>query len=72
MLHATLNDCQTPFWLANPVHFSSAQDDQRITNPNPNFPNENLSTQKPRGRPVKNKNLLKVGHICCELFPVYQ
>ena len=54
MLPATLDECQTSFQLENAVHFSS-QDDQHITQPNPNLPNENFSTRKPWGRARKVK-----------------
>ena len=50
MLHATIfYECQTSFQPENLVNFSS-QDDQRVTKPNSNIPNEYFSTRKPRCR----------------------
>ena len=54
MLPATLDECQTSFQLENAIHFPS-QNDQPITQPNPNLPNENFSTRKPQGRAWKVK-----------------
>ena len=56
MLPATLDECQTSFQLENAIYFSS-QNDQPITQPNPNLPNENFSTRKPQGSAQKVKQL---------------
>jgi hypothetical protein len=54
MPHTTPEECQTSFQLETSVHFS-LQDDQCVTEPNPNLPNENFCTRKPRGRAQKVK-----------------
>ena len=58
MLHANFDECQTYFQLESLVKFSS-QDDQRITKPISNIPNEYFSDGKPRGRAWKVKQIKK-------------